>query len=352
MHVKPELISKFLSNSCTAEEAEEVVAFLQANPEALDQYFPLSEWEENTLDDIGLPDQRALFIKIHKQLNAKKAFRKKMFVWAKAAALILTVLGAIVVYRFYIRSEITEKSFQVREVVSKAPSYFLHKVNAGNTIMKLSSADGSYIELYPGGELRYPEYFDGLHSRDFELKGKAYFKVIKDKRRPFIVHSNRLTTTALGTSFIIDAPKNSDKVKVNLLSGKVLVKEEKEKDDKIPALRYYLEPGNELLVDSKKLTAMLTPKPAKRKISNRSVRGERIDTDSTIQFKNQSLIEIINYLENHYGVQVNYESKKLKNHYYSGSFRKNKGVEEAILRDIVLLNNLSIEKNAQTYIIK
>jgi ferric-dicitrate binding protein FerR (iron transport regulator) len=68
--------------------------------------------------------------------------------------------------------------------------------------------------------------------------GTAEFDVAKDALRPFTVYTGRLSTTALGTRFKIDAASQNKFVKVKLMEGKVVLRSTEMKD-------VYLMPGQQ-----------------------------------------------------------------------------------------------------------
>ena len=70
--------------------------------------------------------------------------------------------------------------------------------------LKIFLPDGSIAWLNSSSELSYQKEFSES-MRNIFLSGEAYFEVIKDSSRPFVVHSGPLAITATGTSFNIDA---------------------------------------------------------------------------------------------------------------------------------------------------
>lgn len=357
MSVTPELIAKFLNNSCTAEEAERVASHLRSHPHDLEKYFPIAEWGDDSLyhrlEEHNIVSQEKAFRFISEQLEEKQKSGNRKFIPYQIAASVSILFMGIMAYWYYEKNNTTyQATVQQKQLAIQPTTYYIHKINAGNSIMKFSSADGSQVALYPGGEIRYPEYFDGLDSRDFELKGKARFSVAKDTIKPFVVHSNNISTRALGTAFIIDAPKSNYNVKVTLLTGKVLVQDEVDRKE-AQFFSQYMKPGDVLLVNTKGFTTVLNPKKAKSKPEKQlAARGSMVETDSTLTFNNQSLQEVFSYLEDKYLIRIRYEKTSIKHHYYSGFFKKETGVEQNILNDIVLLNDFWLECNEREYIIK
>lgn len=71
--------------------------------------------------------------------------------------------------------------------------------------------------------LKYPVVFTGKN-RMVELEGEAYFDVSKDEEHPFVVCTEQLDVTVLGTGFNVMAYKRDSRTEVTLVKGKVDVK--------------------------------------------------------------------------------------------------------------------------------
>jgi transmembrane sensor len=59
--------------------------------------------------------------------------------------------------------------------------------------------------------------------REVTLTGKAFFEIVKNKEKPFLVYSYGLATKVLGTSFMIDASEENKDIKVEVRTGTVAV---------------------------------------------------------------------------------------------------------------------------------
>ena len=85
----------------------------------------------------------------------------------------------------------------------------------------LTLADGTQVWMNAESRLEFPDRFNG-NTREVRLKGEAYFEVKKDAKRPFVVHTDYLTTRVLGTAFNVRAYSRRD-ASVTLVSGRVQV---------------------------------------------------------------------------------------------------------------------------------
>ena len=80
--------------------------------------------------------------------------------------------------------------------------------------------DRSKVWLNSGSLLIYPSAFIG-NEREVYLAGEGYFSVTKDKECPFIVKTNSVSVSVLGTEFNINAYPNIDKVVTTLEEGSI-----------------------------------------------------------------------------------------------------------------------------------
>lgn len=82
--------------------------------------------------------------------------------------------------------------------------------------------DGTKVWLNASSSLKFPTVFDG-DQRDVELSGEAYFEVVSNKAKPFIVQTDREKVKVLGTEFNMSAYADEMTSRTSLLKGKVEV---------------------------------------------------------------------------------------------------------------------------------
>jgi len=155
--------------------------------------------------------QEGNYSRRHSGIKALFPQLQKAVRWnAAAVLLVLLTIGGMVWY-FYpgIRT-----SMEQTELIHLATQ------NGERTVYTLP--DGSHVHLNAGSKLTYPASFKG--ERSIVLEGEAFFEVVKDPSKPFIVHTKQISTTVLGTSFNIKAYAESDAVTVALKTGNVSVK--------------------------------------------------------------------------------------------------------------------------------
>ncbi|MFT3933950.1 MAG: FecR family protein [Chitinophagaceae bacterium] len=338
------LIKKFFNGLCTKEEAEQVLAFLKNNP---DHPYLMGEWD-NADNETALPGNytQAMYDAIEKRMQPEKKTRGWAVMLAAAA-----ILSAVAIIWWPAKKAIVQ---QPLAETNSTPVHWIEKTNNTNAMQVLLPGDGSRISLMPGSSVRYAEGFGQTAARTVYMQGEAVFDVFKNKQKPFVVYSNYINTTALGTSFRITARVGEDKIKVRLVEGKVVVKLNDSSIQKIHS-DYYMQAGQELFFKSSNLPAVLyafNNKPAgniKQHIAIADTAG--VNRDVEYMFNNQTLADVLDHLSGLYGVSIQYSKAEIGKNYFIGKIEKTDSLEKTI-RDIAVLNGLSVTKQNGGYILK
>lgn len=163
-------------------------------------------------------------------------------------------------------------------------------------------ADGTTVHLNAGSKLTYPVRFAGKR-RVVVLEGEAYFDVVKDETRPFIVQTHLGEVTVLGTAFNINAYTDAS-VYTTLVHGKVQFS-----SSSIGTI--ILSPGEQAVVSANG--------SEKRMVDLDEYVGW---VDGRYVFNNRPLGEIMQTFERWYDIQVYYETPHLRDITYSGSLKR------------------------------
>ena len=163
-------------------------------------------------------------------------------------------------------------------------------------------SDGTKVHLNAMTSLRFPVTFDN-GPRKVELEGEAYFDVVKDETRPFIVQTHLGEVTVLGTAFNINAYTDAS-VYTTLVHGKVQFS-----SSSIGTI--ILSPGEQAVVSANG--------SEKRMVDLDEYVGW---VDGRYVFNNRPLGEIMQTFERWYDIQVYYETPHLRDITYSGSLKR------------------------------
>ncbi|SHF66563.1 FecR family protein [Pedobacter caeni] len=217
---------------------------------------------------------------------------RRLFSWTKVAAAAVVVIAVGI----WIYSKETAVNYIVKNTSSAIDSVLLN--------------DGSKVILAANSTIRYPEKFtDDLRPLDL-LKGKAFFLVAKDSKRPFEVAIGNSTVKVLGTSFNINYSESS--IDLSVKTGKVMfTPNEKSKPSILEAgqgLNYrYVE--NTLQMNKDDNAAAWFTKE--------------------LRFVDTPLDEVCRQLSEYYNVRIELHDQKLTAKKFNANF-KNTSLEEAL----------------------
>ena len=344
--INDELIDKFFKGLCTKEEAVKVLAFLKKHP---DHHYLAEEWS-NTDSTTPLPAKVALeMYDAVTEYTGKEEKGKVKILWRiAAAACIITVFAGI-----WYKSVKNEGHALFTETKVAQVESWIEKQNTQDTAIRLVLADGSRITLSPGTYLRYRKDFGQAATRDIYMTGDAFFEVAKNKAKPFTVYSDFISTTALGTAFRVTDSKNGKKLKVRLNEGKVVVMVTDTVYKKLHK-NYYLVPGEEIVFEAKDKMGVISG--FNKKNNAVTTAGKKIDTlnsdaDKSYMFNNQTLADVLDQLSVIYHITITYSKPDIGKMYFIGTIDRNDPVEKTI-RDIALLNKLSVKKQNGGFILR
>jgi len=225
--------------------------------------------------------------------------------WSVAASVLLLV--SISAW-FYFRSAQTPPVDSYRQLTTATPVALLEKINGGNTPVNLLLSDGSVVTLGKNSRLSYPKQFDGT-SRTVYLSGEAFFDVVKNPAKPFLIYANTTVTKVLGTSFLVRAYGNEADVRVMVKTGRVSVYAqqdyEKAQQTGIRNVRgVILTPNQQMTyhLADKHLEKALVEEPA-------ALMADRTNREQT--FDNTPVAQVLAATERTYGVKLLYDEEAL-----------------------------------------
>lgn len=297
-HKDKTLIRKYLNHNCTPEEMKEVKRLMlvpgtqQIFDELLSENWTGLEAEENT-DQPHLQEKLQQF---YKKLEAEEmqhfqqkeedegiihSIKQRNYLrYAAVIAVIFFGLGTYGILQY--KKTPVEEQIAMREIL-----------NPRGQRSRIVLPDSSAVYLGAGSRITFPEQFDA-NSREIELEGEAFFEVTRDAKKPFIVHTGKVQTRVLGTSFKIDAFR-SRPLTVAVATGKVRVDDYTGQTGKSLAV---LTPGQKVTYNQGLI------KTANTEIDE--ISGWKA---ARLVFHNQSLKEITTELERWYNVEISFEHK-------------------------------------------
>ncbi|WP_343694329.1 FecR domain-containing protein [Flavobacterium sp.] len=253
-----------------------------------------NKWYDNT-DEIfeNTETIKSNRLKLKKELRQIKKTDKVIFLqtkyWAAAASIVLVLGLSFFIYQKSIAIETKQYTVKLGEHA------------------KITLSDGTQIWLNAGSFLKYPKEFKG-DTREVYLTGEAFFDVAKDKKHPFIIHTDKMDTKVLGTSFNVQAYPDQTTQEVSVLTGRVNVK------STVTEENVYVTPGQKVIFKSKnnKLQAF----------KDVPVNTISLWRKNIIVFEDTPLPEVISTLNRNFNVAIEIKNKNLNSLKINGYFKE------------------------------
>jgi ferric-dicitrate binding protein FerR (iron transport regulator) len=174
--------------------------------------------------------------------------------------------------------------------------------------------DGSAIILKAGSTLDSPPQFNGPN-REVSLNGEAYFDIVHDESKPFIIHTGKLKTIVLGTAFNIKAWEHEKQVTVSVTRGKVRVED------------------NEMTIAILTANQQIQYDEVQSLTEQKDVVSEEIVSGWTredLVFKGDPLESIARRLSRHFGVNISISDSDLASTVIVSSFNGTESLENIL----------------------
>ncbi len=223
-----ELIAKKLAKEATEAELTELAEYFTMNPEEQYAQELLENWwgsanKSKEFKDSFKEDHFQKIITKTAELELSESispsvakqisiFHKSWFRYAVAASLV----GIISIFAWNAyenwNSRFTQANqIQENEIVAKP-----------GTKSKLLLPDGTRVWLNSESRITYNSTF-GDSLREVSLEGEAYFDVVKNAHKPFIVHTSGISIRVLGTAFNVKSYPKESVIEATLVRGLIEV---------------------------------------------------------------------------------------------------------------------------------
>lgn len=175
-----------------------------------------------------------------------------------------------------------------------------------------------------------------MEDRRLELQGEGYFEVTKDEKVPFEIKTKEVNLKVLGTKFNFRNYPDDEEVTVNLMEGKVALR------NGIKAMpELFLNPDEKMILN--KLTGEMTKIRAKAGRANAWIKDELL-------FDEELLEDIAKKLMRSFDVKVEV-ADSLRNKRFYGSFKITGNTIDKILDMMVSTGQLQYRYENDVYIL-
>ena len=309
--ISNELMLKFLSDTATAEEREAMETWMvdsEENAKYIEQLKSLWANAESfsLLDSIDL-DQN--WQGVQSKVNQQKAGNSKIF-WRIAAAVVFIVSAS------FLATSLLYSPPEQLSITAQEQSEF-------------TLPDGSVVTLKKGATLKYPEEFEDERRVTFE--GEAFFDVVSNPQKPFIINADDTETMVLGTSFNLKTATSHTGFELVLVEGKVSFSTPNEKVVLTPGQRVALGPNGLL---------------EKTENTNRNFQAWQT---GTLVFENAKMSDVFQDIGNAYNVRFEMENAAFAS--CTLTARYDQEDLDSILNTLEILFNTSFNKQQETILV-
>ncbi|MFT3748760.1 MAG: FecR family protein [Agriterribacter sp.] len=364
------ILGKKLNGEASHDELKELSKILAQHPEL---YYPIQNitdvWKLDKQHDkqeafialqhhlMRLADSRGEIIieensaQYHQPARSISLQKHKYVIYA------FTVASAIAVFSYFLFFNSTANS-KTKSVAVKVQEGKINEISTKTgSHSKIILPDGSLVWLNGGSRLTYDKTFNQSETREVELTGEAYFDVVKNALKPFIIHTHQMDIKVLGTAFNVKSYPEDKSSEASLIRGSIEVTMRQGTGEKI-----ILKPKDKLIVTGYTARLAESEKPGNTATSSTSSKISSISylpSDSTIIetswiddrliFRDKSFAELSADMERKYGIAFSFQNEEVKQLMFSANF-KNENIEQA-LKALQLANRFSYTLIKDTVII-
>ncbi len=271
-----ELLAKYFAGEASASETKDIEEWRSASKEQAKSFYEAKKiWLASSAIESPKPDA-------FRQIVGEE--RPSIPIFSK----ILKVAAAIVI---------------VAGISFFAYNYIIYPYGSGDEIvaenmLSTKLPDGSSVTLQKGTTLQIND-FDV--SRSVVLSGKAYFNIREDKFRPFTIETQSAKVQVVGTSFMVNT-RDEKNTEVIVETGQV---------------NLYQKP--EAFNGSNMMVSLTSGEKGELSVGTRGIRKKKVKDENYLawktgflNFRNTSMTEVANTLEDTYGIQVEFENASIR----------------------------------------
>ena len=332
------LIAKKLAGEASAADLKELESALRLNP---DLHYSLEAmqdmWKKDSEPETGHPEtafqnlmERMQSLSVDMGNPPRESYRDEFpdmpDRFQKVKILSVVALGFLLLFLgfHYLNIQSSPVQKPVWEVVTK---------NGSKTNLLLP--DGTSVWLNAGSCLTYDSLY-GSSFREVTLSGEGYFDVVKNPKKPFIIHTGKINIRVLGTVFNVKSYPGEKSIETSLINGSIEVSFPSQPSEKI-----ILKPNQKLIIDKTDSRPINKANPSMNdetllvhirpinKIGADSLIAETGWMQNRLYFNNMSFEELLKNMERKYGVSFQVTEISLDTIHFTGSFQ-NETVSQAL----------------------
>lgn len=311
------IIARYLSGEASGEEMMTLMEWLSADEKNKTEFHKIQSYWNAEVSFMDASDFVPDFEKLREKIGKAKVEKNRRKSWLRPAIAAAAVIGAVLL---------------LSPLVLKTDNGEVFTYITGSSVSDFVLPDGTEVTLNKDSKLSYAASYD-KNNRDVFLDGEAYFDVVHNEKREFVVNAGDAKITVLGTVFSVKHKAGDDILKTSLVEGSVKF-------------------------ETSSQTIMLNPnKQILYNIRDNEITVEKFDPeievawkDNLIRYKSVTFAEFISLLEKHYRVKIILPSEKLRISRLTGAIDASHSIDQIL--DMMKKNvNYEWEKEGDTYVI-
>ena len=309
---------QFIRDELAPAERREVIRWIEASDENRRHYAFIKARE--TVAEFNKPHLNV--DKSYKEVQEKTVIGdRRTPVWTRYAAAILVLVAT-----WFVWNLTTDTS--VPKSVDTHHSYETMSVTGRGESTEIILPDGSTVLLNADSRLTWNlEFTDSL--REIHLTGEAFFEVVRDTLRPFVVRTGEMDVKVLGTTFNVRAYPDDDQPITTLVSGSLEVAAKTHQTIRLEPMQ----------------TAVLNLEAEHFEIEDISEAEAAPWRDGKLIFRDTPLEAVVRDIERKYDVECDVESTELKEFLFTGTF-DNLTIDE-VLRVLKISSKIDYRKDGR-----
>jgi len=312
------ILERYIQGNSNQQEKEDIVKWLDADKKNMEEFLLLRGIYDATLwrKDISFGK---LSSENKDDSNNKNKRIKIVRELLKVAAVFAIALGC---YHLFLSSEPHILTSNIALQTVYAPE---------GQRAEVVLSDGTRVWLNAKSSLVFSNEFTG-DERTVELDGEAYFDVVHNDEKKFIVKTKEYQVMVHGTEFNINAYSANGEFETALINGSVEVLSNNTNE------RIMLSPNEKVYEENGKLI-----------LANIETQDQFLWKKGILYFEKQDVKELFEKLELYYDVKIEVRNKEILKYQYTGKFWTNDGVEH-VLKVLQLRHNFKYTKDSMNNI--
>ena len=260
--------------------------------------------------------------------SGRSFIRRNILALAAISTAIIFTAGAI----FY--SILAKKSIAANKTIPPASEISTRYGSRTDIVLP----DGTKVWLNAGSKLTYDKTF-GETVRNVKLTGEAYFDVVHNSDKPFVIHTTAMDIKVLGTEFNVKSYPDERTAEASLIRGSIEVTL-----NDIRAEKIVMKPNEKLVVSNEEQEADTVIRQVKKQANHDTPifsleHLNYFSLDSTILetswvnnrliFEDESFEEVATRMSRWYGVEFEFGNDDIRKLRFTGNF-KNESVVDAL----------------------